>query len=103
MIKLRQGSPEIRDDLADLELGVKWQLDRPMDPKAHVCHGIRAILCCGGKWAYWPSYWAVGYLVKQTFHPDDFGIILSIPLSDNMEDIVARNFNQKGLFSVKSE
>jgi hypothetical protein len=35
--------------------------------------------------------WAVD-LIKQTSHPDDVGVILSIPLCNDMDDIVAWHF-----------
>jgi hypothetical protein len=41
-------------------------------------------------------------LIEQHFLPDDVTTILSIPLRDQDEDLVAWHFDSKGLFSVKS-
>jgi hypothetical protein len=45
--------------------------------------------------------WDVG-LVKQTFLPEDAHIILQIPIQEHKEDFIARHFDKKGIFSVKS-
>lgn len=41
-------------------------------------------------------------LVRDTFWEDDADIILSIPVHEGMNDLIAWHYNQNGLFTVKS-
>jgi hypothetical protein len=41
-------------------------------------------------------------LIRQTFDPDDVQTILSIPVHEDMDDLVGWHFDSKGKFSVKS-
>lgn len=41
-------------------------------------------------------------LVKSVLNEEDVGVILGIPLWENIEDFLGWHFDSKGLFSVKS-
>jgi hypothetical protein len=40
--------------------------------------------------------------VRNTFWEDDADVILSIPVHEGMDDMVAWHYNKNGLFTVKS-